>query len=77
MLSAVSSSEEYDAGSDVDSSEDELKRDFVPPAFEIKDEKDLYRILQKRKNSIPSSKEDFVPPDFEIKDEKDFYREWK
>ena len=35
MLSAVSSSEEYDVGSDVDSSEDELKReDFVPPAFE-------------------------------------------
>ena len=73
MLSAVSSSEEYDVGSDVDSSEDELKReDFVPPAFEIKDEKDLYRILQKRKNSIPSSKEDFVPPAFEIKDEKRF-----
>ena len=76
MLSAVSSSEEYDVGSDVDSSEDELKReDFVPPAFEIKDEKRSLSYLAKEENSIPSSKEYFVPPDFEIKDEKDFYRE--
>ena len=48
MLSAVSSSEEYDVGSDVDSSEDELKReDFVPPAFEIKRGKILSHLPKK------------------------------